>query len=137
MKRIHGEEIRKRKLSGSKDIFLLCQDLCYLEHEQFVCFYMNRAGYLLKRETISVGGIAGTVVDPKIIFHHAIILKASTIVLAHNHPSSNLQPSNADIEITKKIKNGGAALDIFVADHLIVAGDNFSNYYSFADEGII
>jgi DNA repair protein RadC len=129
------EALERKKISGSKDAFLLLSELLSdLDHEQFWIIYLNRGGYLLKRVRISEGGIAGTVVDPKIIFMHALELKASTIILAHNHPSGNLQPSQADIQITKKVQEGGKMLDIFVADHIIIAN---SSFYSFADEGLL
>jgi DNA repair protein RadC len=83
---------------------------------------------------ISEGGTAGTVVDPKLIFTQAINLLASSIILAHNHPSGNNKPSDADIVITKKIKEGAQLIDVFVADHIIVCNNCF---YSFADQGIL
>ncbi len=129
------EALERKKISGSKDAYLVLSELLSdLDHEQFWIIYLNRGGYLLKRVRISEGGIAGTVVDPKIIFMHALELKASTIILAHNHPSGNLQPSQADIQITKKVQEGGKMLDIFVADHIIIAN---SSFYSFADEGLL
>ena len=79
-----------------------------------------------------MGGIAGTVVDPKIIFKFALDFMASSIILCHNHPSGNNQPSEADNRLTKKIKEAGNLLDIMVLDHLIIADQCF---YSFADEG--
>lgn len=134
-RRKEEDALVRKKISGSKDAFLLIAEvLSDLDHEQFWIIYLNRAGYLIKRIRISEGGIAGTVVDPKIIFKHALDLRASTIILAHNHPSGNLKPSQADLQITKKVQEGGKMLDIFVADHIIVAN---SSFYSFADEGLL
>ena len=95
---------------------------------------MNRANRLIKKHQISLGGVAGTVADPKIIFKLAIEDLASGIILAHNHPSGNLTASQADIDLTRKIREAGKLLEIQVLDHLIVAGQK---YFSFADEGML
>jgi DNA repair protein RadC len=83
---------------------------------------------------VSSGGITGTVADPKLIFVAALKSGACGLVLSHNHPSGNLQPSQADIELTKRIKEGGKLLDIQLLDHLIITSEG---YCSFSDEGII
>jgi len=101
-----------------------------LPHEEFWILLLARNRKVIARKKISEGGIAGTVVDTKIIFKHAIENLASSIVLCHNHPSGNLVPSAADIQITKNLKNAGKLLDIDVVDHIIVGNDK---YYSFAD----
>jgi DNA repair protein RadC len=101
-----------------------------LPHEEFWILLLARNRKVIARKKISEGGIAGTVVDTKIIFKHAIENLASSIVLCHNHPSGNLVPSVADIQITKNLKNAGKLLDIEVVDHIIVGNDK---YYSFAD----
>jgi DNA repair protein RadC len=88
----------------------------------------------MKEERMSAGGVHGTVVDPKMIFKRALEHNASGIVLAHNHPSGNLKPSDEDIRLTTKMTAAGTMLEIKVIDHLIIAG---SSYYSFADEGLL
>ena len=93
---------------------------------------LNRAHLLIKKKRISEGGVSGTVADPKIIFKLALEELASGIILVHNHPSGNLNPSQSDIDLTKKIKDAGKTLEIQLLDHLIIAG---KKYYSFADEG--
>jgi len=93
---------------------------------------LNKANRIIKKIRISEGGVSGTVVDPKKIFKICLAHHATSIILGHNHPSGNLQPSEADTKITKKIKDCGNLLDVAVLDHIIV-GDN--RYYSFADEG--
>ena len=95
---------------------------------------LNRANKIMKHVKVSEGGISGTVVDPKKIFFIALEHHASSIILSHNHPSGVCTPSEADIKITKKIKDSGALLEISVLDHIIVANDSF---YSFADEGTL
>jgi len=131
------EDCYMKKLSGSKDCFDVLKDLVNMNIEQFKMLAMNREGKLIKIVDISVGGVSGTVVDPKVVFKNAIDLMASTIILAHNHPSGNLKPSQADLHLTKKIQEGGKLLDIYVADHIIIGGSNFESYYSFADEGMM
>jgi DNA repair protein RadC len=85
-------------------------------------------------DIISRGGISGTVADPKLIFAAALKASASSIILAHNHPSGSLKPSEADIRLTKKLKEGGLYLEIPVLDHIILSKEG---YYSFADEGLL
>jgi DNA repair protein RadC len=102
--------------------------------EQFKVLLINRANKVLGIFEVSTGGIAGTVADPKLIFVAAIKGAATGIILAHNHPSGNLTPSQADIDLTRKIKEAGKLLEIQVLDHLILTSEK---YYSFADEGIL
>jgi len=103
-------------------------------HEVFCVFYLNNASFLIHHEMISSGGVTATVVDIKMILKNAIQLLASTIIVAHNHPSGNKKPSQSDIELTKKIKQGVLAIDLKLVDHIIVADDS---YFSFADEGML
>ncbi|GAB4028973.1 RadC family protein [Spirosoma gilvum] len=103
-------------------------------HEEFWILLMNRANEILRPVQISSGGISGTVADPKIIFKQALEHLASSIILFHNHPSGNLMPSQADKDLTRKLKDAGRILDIPVLDHLIFTD---KAYYSFADEGIL
>lgn len=103
--------------------------------ESFHILILNRANIVIGCATISQGGVAGTVVDPKIVFSVALgIPGACSIILAHNHPSGNTRPSQADIDITRKLKSAGDMLDIMVLDHIIVTSDD---HYSFADNGLI
>jgi DNA repair protein RadC len=111
---------------------LLKSHLADLVHEEFWVIYLNRAARMIKKECISRGGIAGTVVDIKLILKSAIHLQASSLILAHNHPSGHLQPSEADKQLTNKMINAAKSVDMLVADHLIISA---STYVSFADEG--
>ncbi|MDB5029798.1 MAG: hypothetical protein JWP71_519 [Mucilaginibacter sp.] len=123
------------EIKGSKDAYnILKRFLVDLNHEEFWILLLNRGGKVIAKELISKGGLAGTVADPKIIFNIALQHSAASIMLAHNHPSGQLKPSQLDIDLTKKIANAGRMLDINVLDHLIVTNEGF---YSFADEGII
>lgn len=100
--------------------------------ESFFILCLNRNNQTIAYAKISQGGVAGTVVDIKIIAKYAIDCLASSVILAHNHPSGNLAPSNEDKLITQKIKEGLKMLDIQVIDHMILTSDG---YYSFADNG--
>jgi DNA repair protein RadC len=125
----------KPKIGGSADAFeILKADLLDIPHEAFWILLLNRANRVIKKHQISQGGVAGTVADPKIIFKIAVEELASGIILAHNHPSGNLTASQADIDLTKKLKESGKLLDIQVLDHIIIAG---KKYFSFADEGLL
>jgi DNA repair protein RadC len=125
----------KPKIGGSADVFeILKADLLDIPHEAFWIVLLNRANRVIKKHQISQGGVAGTVADPKLIFKVAVEELASGIILAHNHPSGNLTASQADIDLTKKLKESGKLLDIQVLDHIIIAG---KKYFSFADEGLM
>ncbi len=129
------QEISKPKISSSVDVFnLMKPNLLDLQVEHFWLVLLNRANDVIAMKQISQGGVSGTVVDPKIIFKAAIDVMASGIILVHNHPSGNLKPSEADIQITGQLKAGGKLLEIAVLDHLIFTD---KNYYSFADDGRI
>ncbi|QIP13025.1 DNA repair protein RadC [Spirosoma aureum] len=103
-------------------------------HEEFWILLMNRANEILRPVQISSGGISGTVADTRIIFKQAIEHLASSMILLHNHPSGNLLPSQADKDLTRKLKEAGRLLEIPVLDHLIFTD---KAYFSFADEGIL
>lgn len=102
--------------------------------EQFVVLYLNRANRVLAAYEVSRGGMTGTVADPRLILSTALKVTAVGILVAHNHPSGSLKPSQADIQLTDKIKDAGKLLDIQLVDHLILTPEE---YYSFADEGKI
>ena len=126
------ETIKKPVITSSEDAYKIIKpELLDLAYEEFWVLLLNRANQVIKKEKISSGGVSGTVADPKIIFNKALSELASGIILVHNHPSGNLRPSNADIMLTKKVKEGGKLLDINVLDHLIFTNQG---YYSFADE---
>ena len=126
-------EAPREAISSSRDVAALFrQRLGDLPHEEFWLLLLNRANQVITRCQLSKGGVTGTVVDPKMVFKTALEHLATGIILCHNHPSGNPQPSEADLNLTKKLKNAGGFLDITVLDHIIIAG---SHYYSFADEG--
>ncbi|SDX76745.1 RadC family protein [Hymenobacter psychrophilus] len=119
----------------SRDIYRVMQPhLQDLPHEEFWVILLNRANVVMRTVSISRGGVAGTVADPKLIFKEALEQLASSIVLVHNHPSGNRNPSAADIALTRKLKEAGQLLDLPVLDHLIFTDQG---YHSFADEGML
>jgi DNA repair protein RadC len=130
-----AEAKTKPKITNSGDAAALLEPILRdLTHEEFWVIILNRANRVMGLKPISKGGISGTVVDPKLIFHEALHAKASGLILAHNHPSTNPRPSESDIQLTRKLKEGGRLLEIAVLDHIIIAG---SSFYSFADEGAL
>lgn len=123
------------RVATSHDAFeLLREPLGELPHEEFWLLLLDRGGHLLTTKRVSMGGLHGTVADPKVIYKVAIDARASGLVLAHNHPSGQLRPSAEDLSLTKKLVEAGRVLDITVMDHVIVA---HTGYYSFADNGLV
>ncbi|HPF50014.1 MAG TPA: DNA repair protein RadC [Draconibacterium sp.] len=134
-RRKEANVFNKNKITGSKDAAdYFSPILSDLNHEEFWVMLLNRGNKIIDSFMISQGGISGTVIDVRIILKPAIEKLASSIILCHNHPSGTMQASDADMKITKKIKNAAEMLDISVLDHLII-GQN--KYLSFADEGIL
>lgn len=130
--------IVKTKITQSNDAanaFRQMFDSDTLEiQESFIVLFLNKANNTIGWFKLSQGGIAGTVADPKLIFATALKCGASAIIVAHNHPSGNINPSDNDIQLTKKIKSAGGFLDITLLDSMILTTDD---YFSFADEGLI
>lgn len=127
--------LEKTQVRTSRDVAeYLKPILSDLTHEEFWVLYLNQANKIMSSECISSGGIAGTVADQRILFKKAIDALACSVIVAHNHPSGNLSPSQADIQLTKKLIESGKILDIPILDHIIIAE---KGYYSFADEGMM
>lgn len=126
------------KINSSKDaynILLQTWDDNKIEFvEQFKVLLINRANRVLGIVDISTGGLTGTVADPKIIFASALKANACSLILAHNHPSGNRHPSQADIDLSRKVREGGKLLEIQVLDHIIVTIEGFT---SMSDEGLM
>lgn len=133
-KRRRSADARERKtIASSKDAYdYMYAEVSDLNYEKFWVILLNRANKVIRSVEISEGGIAGTVADLRKIFRAALEASASAIILCHNHPSGQLQPSEADVKLTEKAKHSGQLIDIPVLDHLIFGGNS---YYSFADEG--
>ena len=123
------------QIKSSADVFNIFQPLLAdLTHEEFWILFLNRSNKPINRMKISQGGISGTVTDVRIIMKKAVENLASGLIVCHNHPSGNNNPSESDIQITQKIREAGTLLDVQLLDHIIIAG---SAYYSFADNGLI
>jgi len=123
------------KITCSKDGFEILQPILGdLAHEEFWILHLNNSNKVIEKQLISKGGLTGTLVDLRIVFKKCLEVLSTAIILGHNHPSGKLQASNADKQVTQKIKNAAATLDIKVLDHLIITQ---KAYFSFADEGIL
>ena len=123
------------QIKCSRDVFdLVSPSLSDLPHEEFWILFLNRSNKVINRMRLSQGGISGTVTDVRLIMKKAIENLSSGIIVCHNHPSGNLNPSESDSKITNKIKEAGAIMDIQLLDHLIICD---RDYYSFADNGLI
>ena len=134
-RRREAEVAARQKISSSRDVFEFMQPvLADLKHEEFWVILLNRANRILKKIPISEGGLSGTLADPRRIFGAALDNSATSIILCHNHPSGAVKPSEADIKLTRKLKEGGILLEIQVLDH-VITGE--TSYFSFADEGIL
>lgn len=134
-RRQQAEFSRRTMLNGSQKVYdFLKPLLADLMHEEFWVVLLNRRQELIRCKSVSTGGITGTLVDMKMVFGIAVSEKACGIILAHNHPSGGLKPSDADIKLTRKAVEAGKVLDIEVVDHIIVTD---RGYYSFSDEGVI
>jgi DNA repair protein RadC len=134
-RRKESDPVKRPKITCAKDAYdLMIPELLDLKHEEFWVILLNRANQVIKKQEISSGGVSGTIADPKIIFKTALENVASAIILVHNHPSANIKPSEADIKLTKKLKEAGSLLEMPILDHIIFTDTAF---YSFADEGIL
>jgi len=126
------------RILKSKDIFdcwrSIWNPLTIEIHEEFKILLLNQGNRILGVFHASIGGISGTVADPRLIMLAALKANAVSIILAHNHPSGELTPSKADKELTQKIIGAGRLLDIRVLDHIILTTES---YLSFADEGLL
>lgn len=128
------ESVELKKITSSKMVFEIMQPIIgELPHEEFWILYLNNSNKVIHKSQLSKGGLTGTVVDIRLIFKMAFEYNATSIILSHNHPSGKLQASDADIQITKRVKEASKHLEINVLDHVIVAENG---YYSFNDEGI-
>lgn len=129
------EALERKKITSSKSVFEFLQPVIgELPHEEFWIVYLNNSNKVIQKNQLSKGGITGTLVDVRLVLKTALEVGAVGLVLAHNHPSGNLKPSQADKQLTQKLKTAAESLDIKVLDHLIVTENA---YFSFADENIL
>lgn len=126
---------KKIKVRGAQQVFEYMHPLLSdLNHEQFWVIFLSQNMNIVGRQQISKGGVTATVADAKLIFKAAIEQAVPNIIVCHNHPSGNLNASEADKRLTQKLKTGGQSLDISLLDHVIVAGNK---YFSFVEEGLL
>lgn len=135
-RRRRGEEaLNKKKITSSTSVFELMQPIIgELPHEEFWIVYLNNSNKVIQKHQLSKGGITGTMVDVRLVLKTALEVGATGIILAHNHPSGTLKPSEADKQLTTKLSVAAKSLDIKVLDHLIITE---KAYFSFADENIL
>lgn len=135
-RRRRGEEaLQKDKITSSLSVFELMQPIIgELKHEEFWIVYLNNSNKVIQKSQLSKGGITGTLVDVRLVLKNALQVGATGLILAHNHPSGTLKPSEADKQITQKLKKAAQSLDIKVLDHLIITE---KAYFSFADETLL
>ena len=123
------------KISQSRDVADYIRRVYPVEiniREAMVALYLNNSNRTLGYSIASIGGITGTILDIRLVLRDALLTQATNIILIHNHPSGSLNPSQADISITEKVKKAGELMDLRLLDHLILTEDT---YYSFVDEG--
>lgn len=129
------DALKQEKITSSISAFEILQPIIgELPHEEFWILYLNNSNKVITKQQLSKGGITGTLVDVRLVLKTALEVGATGLILAHNHPSGTLKPSEADKTLTQKLKNAGDNLDIKVLDHLIVTE---KAYFSFADENLL
>lgn len=130
-----AEIMQRKRISSSSDVAKLMQpEIGDLGHEEFHVIYLSNSNKILHKEARSSGGITGTIADIRLILKGALLQGAVGIIICHNHPSGNTKPSQADINLTKKVKEAAEIMDIKLLDHVIITADK---HYSFADEGML
>ena len=122
-KRLHAES--KKVMLTNRDAWKLCSDFYGSAQEHLVVFYLNTRSHLIQREIVFVGSLSESIAHPRDIFEKALTLNAAAIIVAHNHPSGNLDPSAQDIIVTRRILDAGKILGITLKDHLIISPTDF------------
>lgn len=134
-RRNRSTALEQEKISGSSDVARYLRSLIGdLPHEEFWVLFLNRQNKILDKQRLSQGGMTGTVIDVRLVLKMALEKHATSLIFAHNHPSGNLDASDADRKITRQLKDSAAVMDIPLLDHLIITQ---GGYFSFADEGLL
>jgi DNA repair protein RadC len=118
----------------ARDVYVRLRAMRRARQEHFMVFYLNSRAGLIRRELISIGILDATIAHPREVFYPAIVHNASNVIIAHNHPSGDTAPSEADVRMTERLVQAGALLGIEVLDHVIVGE---SSYTSLRSEGLI
>lgn len=127
----------RKKITSSRDAFEVLKEIWSKQidtREEMVILLLDRSNTILGYDVLSMGGITGTVADIRLLYSAALNALATGVIMSHNHPSGNMSPSQNDIDLTRKVKEAGAIMDIQLLDHLIISNNT---YYSFADEDIL
>lgn len=125
----------KQSLGSSIEVYnYIAPVLKDLDHEEFWVIFLNRSNRILGKQCLFSGGFTATMTDVRVVFKEALVMKASAIIIVHNHPSGSLYPSEQDISVTAQIRDAGKLLQINLYDHLIIGG---ASYFSFVDENLI
>ncbi len=122
-KRLNQKE--KPEILSPKDIWNLCADIRESKKEHLVAFYLDIQERLIERQIISIGTLTESLVHPREVFEPAVRLHAASVIVAHNHPSSNLSPSSEDVEVTKRLIQSGRILGIFLSAHIILTAKEY------------
>lgn len=130
---------KRIKVSSASEVVAFAREYFFtpdvIEYvEKFYVLFIDRSNQIYAWKQMSEGGMSGTVADPRIIFQTALLCHSTSIIILHNHPSGNVQPSAADIQLTKKLSDGGKLLEINVIDHILITSEQF---YSFVEEGLL
>jgi len=134
-RRNHSTALENSKITGSQDVARYLRPLMGdISHEEFWVLFLNRQNKVIDKQKLSQGGMTGTVIDVRLVLKMAIEKHATSLIFAHNHPSGNLDASDADRKITRQIKDAGIIMDIPLLDHVIITQ---AGYFSFADEGLL
>lgn len=134
-RRSYSEASKQSKIQSSKDAAnYIRPKIADLNYEEFWILFLKRNNDIISSVKVSQGGIAGCIVDVRLVLKNALEQNATSIIFCHNHPSGNIEPSNADKKITRQLKEAAAIMEIPVIDHIIVTQ---TQYYSFADEGLL
>tara|TARA_Y100000310_G_C20668125_1_gene808760 strand:+ start:1089 stop:1757 length:669 start_codon:yes stop_codon:yes gene_type:complete len=134
-RRLSSFQEYKKPVLSSKDIVKAFKaELSYLKKEIFLGVYLNTRNYIIRKEEISIGTLDMSLVNPREVFGPALTDGAKSVILVHNHPSGDSEPSEADLRVTKQIKEAGDLLGISVLDHIIIGS---KDYISFHDKGLI
>ena len=134
-RRNQSEALEKDQIKGSRDASNYMRPVIGdLSYEEFWVIFLNRHNKVIEKQKLSQGGMTGTVIDVRLVLKLALEKHATSLIFCHNHPSGNLEPSDADKKITRQLKEAGALMEIPVVDHLIVTQ---SGFFSFADEGLL
>ncbi len=125
---------RKQEILSASEVWNFCADIRALQKEHFVAFYLDTQNCLIERQTISVGTLNSSLVHPREVFEPALLLHSASVIVAHNHPSGELEPSKEDREVTERLVEAGKLMGIDVLDHIIMTK---SSFLSFQQKGLL